>query len=285
MLSTLPDFLSVSQMLKATPATEGDARFVYLEASNQTRDLQGEVLLAKALEESASYYLKFGNLDLEHFTQIGAKQGIPMYESYEIGKPVDVRVDGTRTFVKGQIYTGTGPAAEKANLFWSSLTQIDPPKDWYPSVGGGVLGKSIAIDPETQQPYPVITKVRWSNVGFSRTPVNPDLETVSTMPIGVLTKCWGAAGIDLRKSLTAGYSTDSASMTGGEALRIQSLQGGKSKSYRDFRDELAGAFMKGEIAACDKTSLVREAGARFGLSDADAALYVGRFLDDLKREN
>jgi hypothetical protein len=285
MLGTLPDFLSVSQMLKATPATEGEDRFVYIEASNQSRDLQGEVLIAKALENSAGYYLKFGNLDLEHFTQIGAKAGIPNYESYEIGKPVDVRVDGQRTFVKGQIFRGTGPAAEKANLFWSSLTEINPPKEWYPSVGGKVLEKSIAIDPETNEPYPVITKVRWSNTGFSRTPVNPNLETVSTVPIGVLTKCWSAVGIDLRKSLEAGYQSDSALMTGGEALGAQSLQGGNRKrmSYRDFREALAGEFMKAGITACDKPSLVREAGSRFGLSDADASQYVERFLDDLKR--
>lgn len=282
MMDTLPNFLSVSQMLKATPATEGGERFIYLEASNQSRDLQGEVLLAKALEESAAYFEKFGNLDLEHFTQIGAKAGIPNYESYEIGKPISVRFDGTKTFVKGQVYSGTGVAAEKANLFWSSITEISPKKDWYPSVGGSVMAKSIVLDSKTGDKYPVITKVRWANIGMSRTPVNAELATVSTMPFGVLAKCWGTGGIDMRKSLEAGYGTDSATLTGGSAIRGQSLDG-VAMTYADFRDAISHEISTGAIEPRDKKGMVREAGSRFGLSNADAAQYVERFLDDLKR--
>jgi len=259
LLDASPSFLSIGDLFKAVPASEGSKRFVYLEASNQSRDLQGEVLLAKALEDSADYYTKFGNLDLEHFTQIGAKNGIPNYESYEIGKPVSVRFDGTKTFVKGHIVSGTGVAAEKANLFWSSLTEITPAKDWYPSVGGTVMGKRISIDPKSGERYPVIDKVRWTNIGFSRTPVNTDLATVSTVPFGILAKCWGPAGIDMRKSLAAGYGTDSAKLTGGSALGRQSLDGVASSRSRATKQQVlakaATAMKAGHITGTEATEV------------------------------
>jgi hypothetical protein len=288
-LDAAPSFLSIGEMLKATPATEGDKRFVYMEASNETRDLQNEVTLQKALAESAEYYLKFGNVDLEHFTILGrpnpdlGRKGFPDYEDYEIGRPVDVRFDGSRTFVKAQINQGSSEFFGKANRFWASITELDPPKEWYPSVGGAVLEKSIGVDAETGERYAVISKVRWSNIGMSLTPVNAELTGCSTVPFGVLAKCLRPDGIDLRKSLTVGYGTDSATLTGGDALRMQSLAGGKRMPYRQFRDELAHAVGAGGFNPSDKEELVREAASRFGLSNADAAQYVERFLDDLKR--
>ena len=293
LLDALPSHISISQLLKAQPATEGGQRFVYLEASNEARDYQNEVILAQALADSADYYLKYGNLDLDHYTQIGkpnpAKNwpGIPNYEWFEIGRPVAARIDGKRTFVKGHISSGTGPAAEKANLFWSSLTELNPPQVWYPSVGGAVLEKSTAVDASTGAAYPVIKKVRWTNIGFSKTPVNPDVPEVSTIPIGVLAKSWSAHGLDLRKTLTAGYGTDSATLTGGSALRqgngdAAGMGNGGVLDYWNFRDQFAHLFMTGEVSHGVK-DMVMEAASRFQLSRAVAAEYVERFLDDLQR--
>ena len=63
-----PSFLTITDCLKAMPAMEGGRRFIFMEASNQARDYQGEIVLAKALAESADYYRQFGNLDLDHIT-------------------------------------------------------------------------------------------------------------------------------------------------------------------------------------------------------------------------
>lgn len=280
LLDALPSYLSITQMLKATPAVEGGDRFVYIEASNESLDQQGEVVLAKALADSADYYLKFGNLDLDHYTQVGAKQGIPSYELYEIGRPVDVRVRDGKTFVKGQIYSGSGPAAERANNFWSSLTELNPPQRWYPSVGGAVLGKSVVIDPESKAKRAVIQRVRWTNIGFSKTPVNPNLATVSTVPFGALAKSWGADGLDLAKALEAGYATDMASAEGGGALVKQSLDR-KLRSYWEMRDSMAHAVRKGMVKA-DPAAMSQAAIDQFGLSHDDAGKFVERFLSDLK---
>lgn len=281
LLAAVPSYLSISQMLKASPVVEGGDRFIYLEASNEALDQQGEVVLAKALADSASYYLKFGNLDIDHYTQIGAKAGIPNYELFEIGRPVDVAVRDGSTFVKGQVYSGTGPAAERANSFWSSLTELSPPARWYPSVGGSVAAKSVVIDPLTKAKRAVIQKVRWTNIGFSKTPVNANLATVSTVPFGALAKSFCDGGWDFVKAMEAGYGTDSAALSGAGALRKQSLDSGVL-SYWDFRDALAGLIREGKVSGSKPAELVKVAQGRFGMAADVAAASVERFLGDLQ---
>lgn len=283
LLGALPSYLSITQMLKATPSVENGERFIYLEASNEALDQQNEVVMAKALAESSAYYLKFGNLDIDHYTQIGARAGIPNYELYEIGRPADVAFRDGSTFVKGQIYSGSGPAAEKANAFWSSLTELNPPARWYPSVGGAVMEKSIVIDPATKAKRAVIKKVRWSNIGFSKTPVNANLATVSTVPFGALAKSFVAGGFDFAKAIEAGYGTDVATLSGGAALRKQSIEQGVL-SYWDFRDALAAMIRSGQANGSKPAELVKVAQRKFGMSLDVAAASVGRFLGDLQND-
>lgn len=279
---TATEFLAIRDCLKATPAEEGGERFVYLEASNEARDHQGEVVLAKALEASASYFLRFGNLDLDHITQIGAKAGIPEYPRYEIGRPADVKVAGRRTFVKGQIYRGEGPVAQRANDFWDSLTKLSPPQRWYPSVGGAVEAKSTEFDPETKGKRTVIKSVRWTNIGFSKTPVNLAVPTVSTIPMDVLAKSWGPGGLDLTKALTANPGvTDVAAITGGGALAKQSLEP-RVQSYWDFRDRVAGEMRRRRVQPAPE-ALFGHATRNFGLNPAEASEWVGRFMADMSR--
>jgi hypothetical protein len=289
LLARVPEFISVPGLFKALPVSEGGRRYVYVEASNETLDQQGEVVLSAALADSADYYKQFGNLDIDHITQVGAKQGIPDYSMYEIGRPVDVRVQAGRTFVKGELYSGLGPAAERANQVWSSLTEINPPARWYPSVGGAVLEKSAALDPATGQRRAYVTKVRWTNVAFSKTPVNQSVAAAQTVPMQVFAKCWGALGLDwgsvedgqmALKALEAGYGTDSASLTGGAALRTQSLHGAVL-SYASFRDRLAGLIRAGKGGGTGARRLVALATGELGLSQDRASKWVERFLRDL----
>lgn len=278
LLADIPDVLSVSTLLKATPKEEGGERFIYFEASNEGLDLQGERVLAKALEESAEYFLKFGNIDIDHFTLLGPKAGVPNYMSYEIGRPVDVAVKGTQTFVKAQLYQGDTDLARNANMVWESMTKVNPPARWYPSVGGAVLAKSLAIDPETKSKVGVVTKVRWNNIALSRTPVNPNLPEASTAPVAVFAKSLN--GFVMSKSLTAGYGTDVATLTGGSALRMQSLDGAP-QSYFDFRDKLAKA-MNGRELPLTSADMVTFSVKKFGLQPDEATHWVDRFLGDLK---
>jgi hypothetical protein len=278
LLAAVPDFISVGGLLKATPSEDGGRRILYFEASNEDRDIQNEVVLQKALEASSDYYLRHGNLDLEHFTVIGAKVGIPNYHEYEIGKPCEVQVNGKKTFVKAELYRGDSAMARNADMVWDSITKQDPPARWYPSVGGSVLAKSVKLDPKTGEKIAVVERVRWNNTALSRTPVNKSVGTVSTAPVGIFAKSLGGFVI---KALEASYATDAAGKTGGAALGMQSLDRGVA-SYWDFRERLAGDMRSGAIQNPRARDLVAHAVERFGLSHDEAAEYVERFLRDLK---
>lgn len=280
LLADIPDFFSVNTLLKATPHEEGGERFIYFEASNEGVDQQGEKVLAKALEASAEHFLKFGNIDIDHYTLIGARAGIVNPMSYEIGRPVDVTVKGERTFVKAQLYKGDGELARNANMVWESMTALNPPARWYPSVGGSVLAKSVAIDPNTKEKIGVVTKVRWTNVALSRTPVNQHLPAAQTAPVAVFAKSLN--GFIMSKSLDAGYGTDVATLTGGSAMRVQSLDG-VPQSYFDFRSKISGAINAGEAKDMTTNGLISFSVKQFNLQPDEATEWVDRFMGDLKR--
>lgn len=276
-------------MLKAMPAMDGARRFLYLEASNEGVDQQDEVVAAKALAESADWFKQYGNIDLEHYTLIGRPNqktgsiGIPGCELYEIGKPLEVRQTGKTTFVKAEIYSGVGPTVEKANNFWASLVDQTPAQRWYPSVAGQIMEKAIHIDPGTKAKRAVIKKVRWQNIGMSKTPVSQHVPTCAVMPFGAFAKCWNSDGLDFAKALTAGYGTDSASLSGGAALRTQSLDTRVASSYFNFREQLSAAITAGLVGADPGVrELVAYAEHTFGMSPDEAAEWVERFSRDLK---
>lgn len=278
-------------MFKALPAEEAGRRYIYFQASDEKVDQQNEVVLAKALEESASHYLKFGNLDLEHYTILGKANpskgwaGLPHPELFEIGRPVKVRIEGKETFVKAELYQGDGELAKNANMVWESMTQISPPMRWYPSVGGAVLSKSMKLGKDGSK-FAVVDKVRWTNVALSRTPVNQHIPGVATVPFGALAKSWSAAGLDLSKALTTGYATDSAGMTGGQALARQSLDTGKRRprNYFDLRESLSAAIKGGAISPVNTQSLIEHCVNEHGMPHDEAAEHVERFMRDLKSE-
>lgn len=280
LLAGVPDFISVGGLLKATPQMESGRRILYIEASNEDRDHQDEIVLAKALEASSDYYLRHGNVDLDHFSILGPKAGIPDYMEYEIGKPMQVQVTGKRTFVKAELYSGESPMARKANMVWDSQTKQSPPSRWYPSVGGAVLAKSVKLDPVTGDKVAVVERVRWNNLALSRTPVNKTVPEISLAPIGTFAKSLG--GFVLTKALEASYATDAAAKTGGGALGMQSLDA-TPRSYFHFRDQLAASMQAG-LAGHNPGAgeLVEYAAKKFSLPSDQAAEWVERFMRDLK---
>lgn len=279
LLDTVPEYLSIDLMFKAMPLQEGNGRFIYIEASNEGRDQQGEIVLAKALSDSVDHFLKFGNIDLDHNSMptIATMKGITDPEYWEIGSPVAVKADGNSTFVKAELFSGDTKLAERANMVWDSMTKLNPPKKWYASVGGTPLAKAIKIDPATGDKVPVISKVRWTNLALTQHPVNQHVSGVSTSPFGVLAKSYGL----VYKALEASYATDAAAKTGGAALGVQSLDTG-IHSYFDFREKLAGAIRSGTVKTQSMNGLIAYATKNFHLPIDEATEWVDRFLNDLK---
>lgn len=288
------EYLFVSGFFKARPAEEAGSRVLYLEASNEHVDLQGEKVLSKSLQDSAEHFLRYGNIDLDHRTLSAPR--VPGDNPYlwEIGHPAEVRTDAAdRTFVKALLYQGEGKVAEAANMVWDSLTKLSPPARWYPSVGGQVLERGREVDPLTKAEVPVIKRVRWTNIGLSRTPVNSAVPAASVIPAEVFAKCCTATGgLDMAKALEAGYGTDSATLTDGAALRRQSLENkpqavlpgalGQSPpvTYLDAREALARHLRAGGDSAPD--ALARHLSQTLSLPPDEAARWVERFLRDLQ---
>lgn len=275
---TTHGFLSIGTMLKARPAEEAGERMIYLEAAREDVDQQNEIVLAKALEASAPHFLRYGVLDIDHKSMppVAARLGIDCPEAWEIGRPIDVATTGKSVFVKAQLNQGDTPLAERANMVWDSLTKLSPPARWYPSVGGAPLAKSM-----TKGGVGVVSKVRWYNLALSRQPVNQHVASAEVVPFGALAKCWTGEGFDMVKAIEAGMSTDSAAMTGGQALAQQSLDG-TPKSYFQFREKLTAAIKSGSFSKVTQGSLVRFGVSKYSLSKQEAEEWVGRYLSDLQ---
>lgn len=278
LLAACPEFVSFDLLMKATPSTEGDDRIIYVEASREERDQQGEVVLQKALQDSADHFLKFGVVDLDHKSMpaVARQQGIDNPEEWAIGQPVEVKFGPGVTMVKARLYQGDTPLAHRANTVWDGLTKLNPPARYYASVGGAVLGREVKIDPRTKERVAVITKSRWNNLALSAQPVNQHLSTATTTPIGVFTKSLGGFVV---KALEAGTATDVSTLTGGAALGKQSLDR-KIHSYWDFREALSGAIRASRIKP--RPGAMARFASSLGLDPDSASEFVERFLTDMQ---
>lgn len=212
--------------------------------------MDNERMLRQALMDSAEYFLSKGNLDIEHLTLLGLQKGLQNPRQYEIGRPIDLKFDDGRTFVKGEIYQGVGQELEQANFFWKSITEFVPAMPWFPSVGGHIRDTGMIHPKGSPNPVKAIKKVYWNNIGFAREPVNPTVPGVSVIPMGSFAKCWIGAGSTLEytpvlKTIQAGYGTSLPDLTGGGAIRRESLHG--IANYAPAADRLIAAMKQGRI--------------------------------------
>lgn len=280
LLATLPEYVRFDTLMKASPATENGERIIYVEASTEARDQEGEIVLSKALKDSLDVFLKFGVVDLDHksMPNVAVKYGIPQEDcpKWIVGQPIGVRFDGDKTIVKAQLRHGDSPLAAQANQIWDGLTKLSPPDRYYASVGGSVLDREIRICPKTKDRIPVITKTRWNNLALSLNPVNQHLGAATTMPIGTFAKAFG--GFVLNKALEAGYATNSVGMTGGQAFSMQSLDAG-IHSYFDFRERLSNDVLMGKPGRDIKNYVM----TAYGLAADQASEWVEKFLRGIKQ--
>ena len=195
--SAFPIRVDAGRMLcKALPSMEGGARAVYFTAATESRDYQGDRTLARALTASIPYFLRHGRIDLDHasVTEEIRTQRVDPY-AYEIGRPMDARPAGPDGLVavKAEIFSSSTPGnrwCEAADLFWDSLF-VKPETLWYPSVQGVVTNEAgIVMD---GLPAQEIRGLLWQTVGFSRTPVSPDVPHVTTVPLRTFAKALGSA--------------------------------------------------------------------------------------------
>ena len=182
-----------------------------VEASNENLDLQNQIVLQNALMESKEEFLKGGVISYNHLHKRKDENGnVIADDSMIIGEPVDVLFDEKtkKTIVKGKLYATNEKAKDIIKMLKAGSTRVRA------SVGG-IFPKVIK---NVKTGVEKITHVLWNDLALTTMPVN------NTVGYAVFAKSMTAAEfveflpIEIKKSLCAGYNTDSATTAGGQAL-------------------------------------------------------------------
>ena len=197
---------------KSAGATDDFGNYIFeVEASNENLDLQNQIVLQRALMESKDEFLKGGVISFDHLHKRKDENGNVISDpSMVIGEPIDVYFDekNKKTIVKGKLYSNNDKAKDLIKMLKAGSTRVRA------SVGGifPQVVKNIKTGVEK------ITHVLWNDLALTTSPVN------NTVGSAVFAKSMTAAEfvdflpLEIKKALSAGYNTDSATKTGGEAL-------------------------------------------------------------------
>lgn len=167
---------------------------VYLQASNEMKDQDGETVEVSALKKAADYFMTHGILSWDHKHKVTGDPG------FIIGEPLDIRFTSkNETLVKGFLYKYNDIAQKVWKNIQSGARKLGA------SIGGGILQKAESA----------IKQVVWDEAALTHKPVNDGtLGNVQIVPFA-----------EFAKALTAGSGVDAAAFAGGRALSPESLQG------------------------------------------------------------
>ncbi len=203
-------------------AEENGQWIVYLQASNEIKDQDGETVEVMALKKAADYFMSHGILSWDHKHKVTHDPG------FIIGEPLDVRFTGNNeTLVKAFLYK----ANDIAQKVWKNITS--GARRLGASIGGGILQKAESA----------IKRVIWDETALTHKPINDaTLGTVQVIPFAAFAK-----------ALTAGSAVSPAAFMGGRALTPESLQGTTvdvlpMSDIRGMFSDLLKAIRDGKIA-------------------------------------
>ncbi len=171
--------LPVTMLLKSDSSFEGE-RLVRMQVSSQEKDAENDVILQKALLNSANYYVNFGNVDIDHLTMVGYKTKLPHDPHwYEVGRPLEVNDLGdSKTEILWKCYRdprGIFDSEKNSyDFFWQSLF-LEPPAVWRASVGGPVQSAKDNVKGHRF----VVEEMRWENTAVTKLPINYTIEGVA----------------------------------------------------------------------------------------------------------
>jgi hypothetical protein len=85
--------------------TDGDRRLVEVEASNEEKDSEKDIIKQFALLDSAASFVATGHLDIDHYSEIGERLGMANPTDYIVGVPTEMKDLGKgRTGVLGELH-------------------------------------------------------------------------------------------------------------------------------------------------------------------------------------
>lgn len=168
-------------VVKARKEDSSGKRIVEVQCSSEEVDAEGDVVLQKALLDSAASFVRSGHLDIDHLSEIGSRVGIRDPDSYIVGRPMEVTdLGGKKTGLVGEIMRSSdgvfSTEKNRFDAFWKSL-QSDPPVQWSASIYGfpGDVEDCTEKSCSTGATRYVIKSLDWRSTAFTRNPVNQSL--------------------------------------------------------------------------------------------------------------
>jgi len=168
--------------IKAYERHDSNRRIVSVEASNESVDADGDIVLQSALLDAAPGFIASGHLDIDHISEFGARLGVADPTSYIVGRPLSVTAGENRTtIVEGEISRSLDgsfdPLHKRYDEFWASLRR-EPPVVWYSSI----YGWPKDLDDCSQKACPsgatryIIKAIDWRSLAFTRSPKNTSIK-------------------------------------------------------------------------------------------------------------
>lgn len=247
-----------------------------VEASNENIDLQNQITLQRALENSEEYFITNGVVSDDHQHKTRNPDGsVESHKDKIIGEPLSVRYDkkNKKTFVKGILYSGVEAAKPYIDLLKNHSSRVKA------SIGGIMPKiKKNADGSET------VTSFMWNDLALTCSPVN--------WTVGSAKFAKSMQIVDFCKSLNAGSGTDAATMEGGRSLQFEDLEEETAK-YQELSDDgnLAGDDKKDDLKKADEeTETIKEciksidSGELVTKSDIESFLFMKGFDMDKARE-
>jgi hypothetical protein len=175
--------ISIPSIVKAS-TINGD-RIIEVQASSEDRDQEGDVILQKALLDSAPYFIATGHIDIDHISELGHRYGIKNPNSYIVGTPLEVLDKGSgHTYVKSKLYKNSdgdfNPKLYTYDMVWASL-HTDPPAKWSASIFGypksdAFIDCSEDFCENTNATRYLVKGLEWHSLALTKSPVNSSLK-------------------------------------------------------------------------------------------------------------
>jgi hypothetical protein len=169
------DALCIDLPVLIKARTDGDRRLVEVEASNEEKDSEKDIIKQAALLDDAASFVSTGHLDIDHYSEIGERLGITNPTDYIVGVPTEVKDLGKgRTGVLGELHKA---GRRKADELWSSLT-AQPPVRWRASIYGfpkAGMVEDCRVSKGGGDTRFIVKGIHWRSLAFTRNPVNDSI--------------------------------------------------------------------------------------------------------------
>lgn len=255
-------FLTLNIRKSVVEKTDEFGNYIFeVEASNENVDLQDQIVLQNALMESKDEFLRGGVVSLDHLHRRKAKDGSVIIDnSMIIGEPIDVKFNTQTksTIVVGKLYKENKEAKKIIDLLKSGSTRVKA------SVGG--IFPEVIKNAKTG--VEKIIHVLWNDLALTVSPVN------NTVGSAAFAKSMNSAEfidflpIEIKKSLYAGYGTDSNGMTGGQTIIKEDVEKTTTNITSKSQDSDSPESEIDEQAAIEKLIELAQKGRIQGEKDA-----------------